>query len=131
VLKSAYGPCVGQTAPINTHCGAAFVPTTPAQRLQYINGSPYLGDTTKYPELLGYENWGTGRASQAEAIKAVNTNIPWCVKMASMMTGFICGEGVTGHPGSFLFRDRIGYHSRVYHDGVAGTRYRFKFKNDN
>lgn len=130
-LGSAYGPCVAQPTPINTHCGASFVPSVEAERMEYINADPYFKNYTKYPELQGYETWGSGRASQAESVKAVNTNVPWSVKFASMMAGFICGEGLTGHPGSFLFRDRIGYHSYVFHDGVAGTRYRFKFKNDN
>ena len=124
---TAPGPCHdGGGNPVDIaggHCGASFFPD-PADRAPYISASPYLNDFVKYPELQNY----TVRMSQAEGVKTVNSDLPWAIKVSSMMVGFICGEGTTGHAGSFLTREYMGVSWHVYHDGVHGTRGRFKWR---
>lgn len=105
------------------HCGASFFPNE-ADRARYIAAPPYNNDFSKYPELENY----TARRSQAEGIKTVNTNLPWAIKVSSMMSGFICGEGLEGHSGPFLSREYMGVSWHVWNDGVHGTRGRFKWR---
>ena len=107
----------------SNHCGASFFPD-PVDREPYISGAPYFGDFVKYPELENYNS----RVSKREAVSAVNTDLPWSIKVATMMTSFICGEGTTGHAGSFLEREYVGIHWHIWSDGPTGTRGRFKWR---
>jgi len=100
-----YGPCPNA----NVHCGATFVPG------------------------IGDQNWllsaGTTssltRESTNEALGGVNTNIPWAIKLARALSVFLCYEGLVGHTGPFLRRQKIGM---IFHDlGDGTTQIRFKF----
>ena len=104
------------------HCGASFFPNA-TDRAAYLSAAPYNNDFTSYPELSNYQN----RFSQSEQVKTVNTDLPWSIKMAVIMSGWICGEGTTGHAGPFLTRQRFGAHWHVNHNGVHGTVVRTKF----
>ena len=96
----APGPCfLNGTAIDNAtgHCGDAFFPG-PSDRNVYINAAPYNNDLVKYPELNGY----TDRHAKAGGIAWVN-NLPWTIKLAKVISGWICGEGVDGgHSGPFV-----------------------------
>lgn len=127
-LGSSLGPCndpnTGNHVDIaGGHCGAGFFPNE-SDRAKYIEASPYFNDFSKYPELQSYG----ARRSQAEGIKTVNTDLPWAIKVSSMMSGFICGEGTTGHAGPFLMREYMGVSWHVWHNGSNGTRGRFKWR---
>jgi hypothetical protein len=103
---SAYGPCV---ATGNEHCGASFVPS-------FADQAPYL---TQYPGLAPFNFIGGG----AEGIGAVNTNVPWALKIVQRISQWVCSEGTTGHAGPFFTRTRVGmsFYTNINSSGVADT----------
>lgn len=104
-----YGPCPNS----NPHCGATFLPTAADQ----LGNTQYFGDA-----LLPRT---TVRESTNEALGGVNTNIPWSIKLARALSVFLCYEGLVGHTGPFLRRQKIGM---TFHDiGDGTTQIRFKF----
>jgi len=97
--KYPSGTCFGNPAETrNDHCGFIFVPDA-GDRAPYIQASPYLGDTTKYPEL-GRSDWPS--AGKAEGISGIFSNTPWSLKLSDIIARYICTEGLTGHPGPFV-----------------------------
>lgn len=92
---SAYGPCgVGDG---NPHCGESFFPDA-TDRAAHIAAAPYNNDFVTYPELSPYDN----RYSQASGISGTNADLPWSIKLSVIIASWICGEGLTGHPGPFV-----------------------------
>lgn len=89
-LGSAYGPCVGMS-PINGHCGSTFIPTCEDQ-LPYL----HKGEACK------------SRISMAEGVFTTNQNIPWSIKLSRILSGIVQGEGITGHGGPFVSREKVG-----------------------
>jgi hypothetical protein len=99
------GPCPNT----NPHCGATFLPGIGDQNWLLLPG------TTS--SLV--------RQSVAEGLGGTNTNIPWSIKLARVIASFLCNEGLTGHTGPFLQREKIGM---IFHDiGDGTTQVRFKF----
>lgn len=88
------GPCPPGSA---MHCGASFFPSQ-TDLAPYIAAAPYNSDFVKYPELDGY----TTRRGQSEGIAPTFHWIPWGVKLAHILTQWICTEGLTGHPGPYF-----------------------------
>lgn len=119
-VDSGYGPCTGGT---NPHCGASFFPDA-GDRAPYLSSPPFSSDFGTYPELQNYNT----RASQAEHVSSVNTDLPWSIKFSTMVAGVICAEGQTGHAGPYLTRTLYGCHWHVAHNGVKGTIYRGKWR---
>lgn len=111
---SAYGPCV---ATGNQHCGATFVPN-------FEDQAPYL---TQYPGLAPFNFIGGG----AEGIGAVNTNVPWALKIVQRISDWVCKEGTGGHAGPFFSRTKVGMSFYTPIDGsgtaTAGTTLRVKW----
>lgn len=88
-LDSAYGRCIGGS---NPHCGATFVPDA-------VDQIPYL----KPGELpISYMPGG------AEGVFSVNTNIPWCIKLARVLGTSIAIDSFTAHTGPFIGREFVG-----------------------
>lgn len=79
------------------HCGWRFFPSA-GERAPYIADIPYNNDFVKYPELDGY----TMLYNQSEGIAPVHHWIPWGVKLAHILTQWICTEGIVGHPGPYF-----------------------------
>lgn len=115
-LDSATGPCVGGTAP---HCGWTFFPDE-SDRLSYINESPYNGDMIEYPELLNYNN----KYGQTEGIAGIQSYLPWSIKLATVFGRFACTEGLGGHAGPFLGRQKFGVHWDQDPTNPSVTNYR-------
>jgi len=103
-----YGPCPNA----NPHCGASFVPAISDQNFYLLPGG--VGLT---PSLT--------RQSVAEALGGTNTNIPWAVKLGRVIASFLCNEGLVGHTGPFLRRQKIGI--SIHNIGDGTTQFRFKF----
>lgn len=108
-LDSSYGPCVGGT---NAHCGASFLPNCTDQ-------APYL---VQYPGQACVTD-----TSMAEGLISINTNIPWSVKLSRMIGVFLCTEGIEGHTGPFLSREKVGMSWRAQTGNPANTVARFKW----
>ncbi|MGL5935467.1 MAG: hypothetical protein ACRCZI_07565 [Cetobacterium sp.] len=113
------GPCFtsGGVATDTTggHCGDSFFPSQ-ADRNQYITATPYNGDTTTYPDLMNY----TTRHSQTTGNISVNHFIPWSIKLATIISQFICSEGVGGHAAPFLGgRTEFGCHWWYIGNGIT------------
>ena len=95
VLGSTTGPCwdpPGSTNPIDIaggHCGEAFFPSA-------IDRAPYM---MNYPEL---ENNYTARYSRASGLSGANSDLPWCMKLANIISNYICTEGLEGHSGPYV-----------------------------
>lgn len=89
---SAYGPCALPCS--NQHCGATFVPN-------FEDQAPYL---VQYPGLEPF-NFITGGA---EGIGAVNTNVPWALKLVQRLSNWVCTEGTGGHAGPCFNREKVG-----------------------
>jgi len=105
-----YGPCPNA----NVHCGATFIPSI-ADQNWLLPGNP--GATVGASTMV--------RESTNEALGGVNTNIPWSIKLARALSVFLCYEGLVGHTGPFLRRQKIGM---IFHDlGDGTTQIRFKF----
>lgn len=111
---SAYGPCVASG---NQHCGATFVPS-------FEDQAPYL---TQYPGLAPFNFIGGG----AEGIGAVNTNVPWALKIVQRISDWVCKEGTGGHAGPFFSRTKVGMSFYTPIDGsgnaTTGTTLRVKW----
>lgn len=110
---SAYGPCVSCG---NQHCGATFVPS-------FEDQAPYL---TQYPGLEPF-NFITGGA---EGIGAVNTDVPWALKIVQRISNWVCTEGTGGHAGPLFNRTRVGmsFYTAIDASGNAGgTTLRMKW----
>lgn len=111
---TAYGPCVLTG---NEHCGASFVP-------DFTDQAPYL---TQYPGLQPFNFVGGG----AEGIGAVNTNVPWAIKIVQRISDWVCREGFTGHGGPLLSRTKVGmsFNTQISNTGVtaASTTLRLKW----
>lgn len=94
----AEGPCdINDFSLATSHCGDSFFPNS-TDRGTYISASPYNNDFVAYPELASY----TSRYSQAVGLNSVNTNIPWSIKFGRIISGWICAEGLSGHPGPYV-----------------------------
>lgn len=100
-----YGPCPNA----NPHCGASFVPGLADQNFYML---PPLTATFS-------------RESVAEALGGTNTNIPWAIKLGRVIASFLCNEGLVGHTGPFLRRQKIGI--SIHNIGDGTTQFRFKF----
>lgn len=87
----------GTCTPGGAHCGWTFFPSA-SERAPYIAGAPYNNDFLKYPELDGY----TIKRGFVEGISAAHHWIPWGIKLAHILTQWICTEGLTGHPGPYF-----------------------------
>lgn len=111
---SAYGPCVASG---NQHCGATFVPS-------FEDQAPYL---TQYPGLAPFNFISGG----SEGIGAVNTNVPWALKIVQRISDWVCKEGTGGHAGPFFSRTKVGMSFYTPIDGsgnaTAGTTLRVKW----
>lgn len=126
---STSGQCVwNDYTPANSHCGDGFFPLNVTDREMYTSQSPYYNNTTNYPELSSYTN----RYAQTTGLSTVNTNIPWSVKFARVITSWICGEGYVGHPGPFInpdtAREEIGISWRIDPSNSALTGFRGKWR---
>lgn len=121
------GPCWLNGAPYDTsgtHCGAAFFPNE-TDRAPYIAAAPYNNDLVAYPELSGY----TARASAAEGKSGATQWIPWGVKMAHVLTQWLCSEGITGHSGPYFGNPARGYIGMSWWLGSdGGHNYRGKYR---
>jgi hypothetical protein len=123
----APGPCWIGNTPIDSaggHCGESFFPNA-SDRALAIAEAPYNNNTVTYPEL---ENYNT-RHAQASGINFVEADIPWSIKFARLLRGWICGEGLTGHPGPYVgagAREEFG--SSWYYTGGNQTAYRGKWR---
>ena len=120
----SYGPChTTAGASVDTasgHCGASFFPDQ-TDRTPYIAEPPYNSDFVKYPELNGdgpgalipvlTTTGYTARRSAAEGISGVKPEIPWSLKVAVILAGWICTEGPGGHASSYLppGRQKMGF----------------------
>lgn len=89
-VDSAYGPCIGGT---NAHCGATFLPNSTDQ-------IPYKPNPT-YPTV--------GLQSGSEGIFGINLNVPWYSRFSKIIGDILFAEGLNGHMGPFLRREKIGY----------------------
>jgi hypothetical protein len=120
----------------NGHCGAAFWPNnvglasdrpydgdgdvnnpTP-ERVAAIAGAPYNNDFVKYPELGSspihpnytgghtYATWPF-RAGNAEGIAGTTAELPWSLKLVTIIVNWICQEGLTGHAGPYIGNRRM------------------------
>lgn len=100
-LGKAPGPCFdngGNKVDLSAgHCGDAFFPDV-SDRAPYIAAAPYNNDTTTYPELEGYNS----RASLTGGNNGANADLPWSIKLAFIISGWICTEGLSGHPGPYV-----------------------------
>lgn len=122
------GPCFDGGTPVDTaggHCGAAFWPDS-GDRAAYISADPYLDNTTDYPELAGY----TVRRANAEGVSATGVEVPWSLKLASIIANWICAEGYSGHPGPYVnpatARTTMGFD--WWYDGGASVAFRGKYR---
>lgn len=101
-----WGPCQGGT---NEHCGESFFPEE-SDRLLYINAAPYNGDYAKYPELQDY----TLRMAKASGISGwAGSDLPWSIKIATVIGHWICNEGTIQHAGPYVGKSTDGT-SRKY-----------------
>lgn len=111
---SAYGPCAISGG---DHCGASFVPS-------YTDQAPYL---TQYPGLQPFDFLLGG----AEGVGAVNTDLPWALKIVQRISNWVCTEGTTGHAGPFFNRTKVGmsFWANIDANGniAAGTTMRIKW----
>lgn len=109
-----YGPCPNTTE----HCGASFIPGIGDQNwLLLPAGVPAAPAGTTVSSMV--------RQSVAEALGGVDTDIPWSIKLGRVLAIFLCYEGIVGHTGGFLRRQKIGM---IFHDlGDGTTQVRFKF----
>ena len=119
-IGTASGPCFlpdgTQVDNAGGHCGESFFPDE-VDRLPYINAPPYLGNTTNYPELLNYNT----RYSKASGLRSINADIPWSIKLAYVITIWICNEGLTGHAGPFVGNNaRTRFGCAWFYKGVTG-----------
>lgn len=99
----AYGPCWFGSTPVDTakgHCGDSFFPHS-ADRHSAIMNHPYYSNFALYPELKDY----TFRMSHSTAISSIDTDIPWSIKLATIVCRFIRLEGLEGHAGPFVNSD--------------------------
>lgn len=87
-FSTAYGPCGEGSIP---HCGAAFAPNEEDQ-------VPYGAG-----EYCPHKGGGT------EGIGGTNQDIPWSIKLGRVIAMFLCLEGIRGHTGPFLTRQRAGF----------------------
>jgi len=112
--QPAYGPCPTTTE----HCGATFLPVIGEQDwLLLPPGVPAAPAGTAVSSMV--------RQSVAEALGGVDTDIPWSIKLGRVLAIFLCYEGIVGHTGGFLRRQKIGM---IFHDlGDGTTQVRFKF----
>ena len=125
----AYGPCwnpPGTAIDIaGGHCGDGFIPNE-SNRATYIAAAPYNNDFVTYPELSSY----TAKYSQAVGLAGVNANIPWSIKLAFIIGNWICGEGLSGHPGPYVnpttAREEFG--SDWWYPGGQTVYYRGKWR---
>jgi len=109
-----YGPCPNA----NVHCGATFIPGIGDQNWYLLPpGSPAPPAGTSVSSMV--------RESTNEALGGVNTNIPWSIKLARAISVFLCYEGLVGHTGPFLRRQKVGLN--FYDIGDGTTQIRFKF----
>jgi len=111
---TAFGPCASGN---NQHCGATFVPS-------FIDQAPYLAN---YPGLEPFTFVNGG----AEGIGAVNTDLPWGMKLVPRLYNWICNEGFAGHGGPLVSRTKVGmsFYTSIT-NGVAtnnGTTLRMKW----
>ena len=106
-LNSAYGPC---TVPFssNQHCGAGFLPSPSDQAVYFC---PSIATTCI-------------ASPAAEGIQAVNTDIPWGIKMSLIIGSFLTSDGIGFHTGPFIGREYFG--SGWYMNG-ASTVFRGKW----
>jgi len=94
--KYPTGTCFGNPAEAgNAHCGWFWTPDA-GDRAPYIAASPYLGNTTTYPEI-GRSEWPS--PGKAEGISLIFSSTPWSLKLSDIITRWICQEGLEGHPG--------------------------------
>jgi hypothetical protein len=126
---STSGQCVWNDFTLaNSHCGDGFFPLSAIDRDMYTSQSPYYNNTTAYPELISYTN----RYAQTTGLSTVNTNIPWSVKFARIITTWICSEGYIGHPGPFInpisAREEVGISWRIDPSNPALTGFRGKWR---
>jgi hypothetical protein len=112
------------------HCGASFRPDA-TDRQPYIDGAPYLNDTTKYPELSLYGPLAV-KKSATEGLASVNADYPWSIKFAHVIANYICAEGlnVGGHADPITStnggaRQLFGCH--WWYDGTNNNGYRGKW----
>lgn len=85
------------------HCGDAFFPNA-TDRDTYISSAPYNSDFAMYPELANYAS----RYSQTGGNVAGNNYIPWCIKLPTLLSTFICSDGLQDHTGPFMGRTEVG-----------------------
>ena len=108
---SAYGPCVGTT---NQHCGASFIPSI-------VDQQPYY---TQYPDITPTMT----QSSRAEGIGNQNTNLPWMLKLVGVLQNWVCSEGLVGHTGPFVTREKVGMSIFAGADGLGpSSRFRIKW----
>jgi len=112
--QGTWGPCPNG----NPHCGAVFLPTNADQLLN----SQQYGWLAQSPSVLSTSQT---RQSVAEGLGGTNTNIPWSIKLGRVIAQFLCYEGLVGHTGPFLRRQKVGM---IWHDlGDGTTQVRFKW----
>ena len=100
---TAYGPCWFAATAVDTaggHCGESFFPQS-ADRHSAINMHPYYSNFALYPELNDYRF----RMSESSGISSIDTDIPWSIKLATVIARFIRSEGLVGHAGPFVNPD--------------------------
>ena len=106
-IGKAPGPCfTASGTPTDTaggHCGDGFFPN-PQDVAQYTNAAPYFGNTTTYPELANFTS-SYSQATGGGSGFGVNADIPWSMKLAAIIHGYICNEGVEGHAGPYVGMD--------------------------
>jgi hypothetical protein len=103
--KAGYS-CVGNPEP---HCGAPWIPSCEDQK-------PYL-----YPDEACVK-W----TDAAENIHTLESDWPWAIKLARLLYGQLCGNGLTGHGGPWVSRTQIGYSFKQNDNGWTTTM-RVKF----
>lgn len=80
-----------------SHCGWLFFPSAD-ERAPYLANTPYNNDFVKYPELTSFNT----KFGLVEGISPVHHWVPWGVKLAYILTEWICKEGLVGHPGPYF-----------------------------
>lgn len=83
--------------PGGEHCGWTFFPSA-SDRAPYVANAPYNNDFVKYPEL---STWNM-KFGLVEGVSGAQNWIPWGIKLAHILTQWICTEGITGHPGPYF-----------------------------
>lgn len=85
------------------HCGDSFFPNA-TDRDTYISSAPYNSDFAMYPELENYAS----RYSQVGGNVAGNNYIPWSIKLPTLLSTFICSDGLQDHTGPYMGREEVG-----------------------